>query len=59
MVDVMKANGIILFYAILIMVTSFVGYKWKGNKGFNWGMVIGLVLSIFLWMKYGRKMARV
>lgn len=59
MVDVMKANGIILFYAILIMVTSFVGYKWKGNKGFNWGMVIGLVLSVFLWMNYGRKLARV
>ena len=59
MVDVMKANGIILFYAILIMVTSFVGYKWKGNKGFNWGMVIGLVLSVFLWMNYGRKIAKV
>ena len=59
MVNFMKANMIILFYAILMMITGYIGYKINKKNGYKYGLISGLTLSIVLWQQYGKKMAKV
>lgn len=37
MVNFMKANMIILFYAILIMITGYIGNKINKKNGYTYG----------------------
>lgn len=59
MVDIMKANGIILFYAFLIMITGYIGYIINKKNGYEYGLIVGLTLSITLWRQFGKNIAKV
>jgi hypothetical protein len=54
-----KANIIILFYAFLIMITGYIGYNINKKNGYEYGLIVGLTLSITLWRQFGKKMVKV
>ena len=49
---------IMFFYAFLVCVVATIGFKLKGNKGFNYGAALGTILSVVLWCMYGKKYAK-
>ena len=49
-----KAYLVLLFYFVVICVTSYIGATTKGFKGFDDGLVIGLAISATLWVTVGR-----
>ena len=49
----LPAYQILFFYLVVMMVTSTLGYV-NDNKN---GLFIGMIISLFLWNKYGRSMA--
>jgi hypothetical protein len=51
------AYKILLFYCILLFVTSTVGYTMDKKDGFTNGMLVGIVVSVFLWLNYGKSMS--
>ena len=53
------AYGILLFYAILMMVSATFGWYFGGPDGFTNGYIVGIIISIALWLGYGEKMAKV
>ena len=50
-----SAYQILFFYLVVMMVTSTLGYV-NDNKN---GLFIGMIISLFLWNKYGRSMTYV
>ena len=42
-------------YLIVVLVTTTLGYVWKGKSGIDYGIAVGLVISIFLWFQFGKK----
>jgi hypothetical protein len=53
------AYKILVFYFVVMFVTSTVGYTLDNKDGFSYGLVLGVVVSLGLWFQYGRKMAYV
>ena len=53
------AYQILFFYFIIVIVTSTLGYLYDKQHGFDDGHYIGIIISLFLWNKYGRSMASV
>tara|TARA_B100001094_G_scaffold330796_1_gene396969 strand:+ start:286 stop:498 length:213 start_codon:yes stop_codon:yes gene_type:complete len=53
----LPAYKILLFYCILLFVTSTVGYTMDKKDGFTNGMLAGIVVSVSLWLKYGKSMS--
>ena len=53
------AYQILFFYLVVMMVTSTLGYVNDKKNGFTDGLFIGMILSLFLWNKYGRSMSSV
>ena len=47
---------ILLFYFLVIFVTSTVGHVMDKKDGFMYGLIIGFVVSLVLWYQYGRNM---
>ena len=41
-----KSYLVLLFYFLIICVTSYIGATMKGFRGFDYGLVIGLVISV-------------
>lgn len=53
----LKSHYMILwFYTVLIFVTATIGHVMNKKEGFTYGMIIGFIVSLFLWYQYGRKM---
>ena len=52
-----KSYLVLLFYFLIICVTSYIGATMKGFRGFDYGLVIGLVISVSLWFTIGRRYA--
>ena len=51
-----KAYPILIFYFFIIFVTSTIGYTINQNEGFSNGLLFGIIISLFLWYQYGKKM---
>ena len=47
----------LVFYFVVMVVTSTLGYTIDKKDGFTYGLVFGVVVSLVLWFQYGRKMA--
>ena len=47
---------ILMFYFIVIFITSTVGHTMNKENGFTNGMIIGFIVSLFLWLTYGKYM---
>ena len=63
--DLMKLNTyqslknhylILLFYFMVIFITSTVGHTMNKENGFTNGMIFGFVVSFLLWLTYGKYM---
>jgi hypothetical protein len=48
---------IILFYALVMMVTSTLGFVLFKKDGAVHGLALGAVLSLYLWYQYGKDMS--
>jgi len=57
--SLVPAYKILVFYFVVMFVTSTVGYTLDKKSGFTYGLYCGIVLSLVLWHMYGRKMAYV
>ena len=55
--DLVPAYKILVFYLFVMMVASTVGYTLDKEDGFTYGLVFGVVVSLVMWYKVGRKMA--
>jgi len=53
----MPAYKILVFYFVVMFVTSTVGYTLDKNDGFSYGLVLGVVVTLGMWFQYGKKMA--
>jgi len=53
------AYKILFFYLLVMIVTSTIGYVNDKTNGFTDGLFMGIIISLFLWNKYGRSMAYV
>ena len=51
------AYSALLFYLVVMVVTSTLGYTINKKDGFTYGLVFGVAVSLVLWFQYGRKMA--
>ena len=47
----------LVFYLVVMVVTSTLGYTVDKKDGFTYGLVLGVAVSLVLWFQYGRKMA--
>ena len=47
---------ILMFYFMVIFITSTVGHTMNKENGFTNGMIIGFIVSLFLWLTYGKHM---
>ena len=58
--DKMALVKIMMFYSSLsFFIFPFIGLTLKKNKeGITHGMIVGTVVSIFLWFKFGSKMIK-
>jgi len=55
----LKQHYIILwFYTVIIFVTATVGHVITKTNGFTYGMIVGFIVSIFLWCQYGKEMVK-
>ena len=43
------------FYLVVVLITTTLGYVWKGKSGIDYGIAVGLVISTCLWFQYGKK----
>lgn len=54
-----KAYSILLFYCILLFILSTFGHVLDKKNGFTNGMIVGIIVSLYLWFNYGRKISKV
>lgn len=47
---------ILMFYFMVIFITSTVGHTMNKENGFTNGMIFGFIVSLFLWLTYGKHM---
>lgn len=53
--DLTRAYGILVFYGILAIVTAAIGHYIDKKNGFSNGYIAGVVISVLLWLTYGKK----
>jgi hypothetical protein len=54
-----KAYAVLVFYGLLCMLTAFLGSvinRKDGKTGFSVGYLVGVLISVILWMTVGSKM---
>ena len=56
--DTKIAYSILVFYGILAIITAAVGNYFMPKGGFSVGYLVGVVISIVLWLSVGKKMAK-
>ena len=54
-----NAYIVLAFYAVLMSVAAFIGYKMDKKNGFTNGYIVGMVISLVLWFTMGKKYAKV
>ena len=54
--DLLPAYAVLVFYLVVMMVTGTLGYKLSKDKkqGFSYGIAVGAILSVYLWITYGQ-----
>lgn len=55
--SLVPAYKVLVFYFVVMFITSTVGYTMDKRSGFTYGLYFGIALSLVLWHMYGRKMA--
>ena len=55
--ELVPAYKILVFYFAVMFITSTVGYTLDKEDGFTYGLVLGVVVSLIMWFKVGKKMA--
>jgi len=50
---------VLFFYAIIMNATATVGWFIDKEDGFTNGYIVGIVISLFLWFQYGKKVSKV
>jgi len=53
------AYMILLFYCVILFITSTLGYVLDKKNGFTNGMIVGMIVSLYLWFNYGKRMSSV
>lgn len=50
------AYKVLVFYLLVLMVTGTIGYVFSKEKqsGFSYGMYVGVAISAYLWLNYGK-----
>lgn len=47
----------LVFYFVMMVIASTIGYTIDKKDGFTYGLVFGVAISLVLWFQYGRQMA--
>ena len=55
--SLMPAYKILVFYFVVMCLTSTAGYILDKKNGFTYGLYVGIALSLVLWHKFGKSMA--
>ena len=48
---------ILVFYFLVIMLTTTVGHIHDSSEGFSNGLYVGMIVSVLLWVFVGKNMA--
>jgi hypothetical protein len=53
------SNGysVLLFYCVLLFVLSTLGHVIDKKSGFTNGMIVGMIVSLYLWFNYGKRIS--
>lgn len=54
-----KAYMVLLFYCVILFVVSTLGYVCDKKNGFTNGMIVGMIVSLYLWFNYGKRVSYV
>jgi len=52
-----KPYFILLFYCTILFITSTLGFVLDKKKGFTNGMITGMIVSLYLWFNYGKRIS--
>lgn len=52
------AYAVLVFYAVLTIATSTLGYKMDNKNGFTKGYLAGTAISLALWFQVGKKYSK-
>jgi hypothetical protein len=52
-----KTYGILGFYFGVVVIMTTLGYAIHKEKGVDYGMLVGVLISGFLWVNYGKTMS--
>ena len=55
--NLFPAYTALVFYFLVMMVTSTIGHALDREAGFTNGLFFGMLLSLFLWFSVGKKMS--
>ena len=55
--NLFPAYTALVFYFLVMMVTSTIGHALEQENGFTNGLFFGMLLSLFLWFSVGKKMS--
>ena len=55
--SLIPAYKILVFYFVVMFLTSTLGYTLDKKNGFTYGLYFGIALSLVLWHKFGKSMA--
>jgi len=51
--------GIMIFYSLItFFIFPFIGFYLAKSEGIKYGMIIGAILSLYLWKTYGYKLVK-
>ena len=53
-----KGYSILLFYCLILFLLATIGYSLDKKNGFTNGMIIGMIISLYLWFNYGIKISQ-
>lgn len=55
--SLIPAYKILVFYFVVMFLTSTAGHILDKKNGFTYGLYVGIALSLVLWHKFGKSMA--
>ena len=58
MVKTMVGYGILIFYALITLISAGIGNHLNKKNGFSNGYYVGTIISLSLWILFGRKAAQ-
>ena len=54
----LNGYSILLFYCVILFVLATIGYSLDKKNGFTNGIIIGMLVSLYLWFNYGIKISK-